>query len=98
MLQFVVVVVVVVGIVRLRIFDYDSDNDNDRKPSPNICTAALGTRPSDLPLNMHPPHNATQCRELFLDIVVATVDVIDPVDQRIALGDKPGQYQAGGCA
>jgi len=42
LLQFVVVVVV--GIVRLRIFDYDNDNDNDRKPSPNICTAALGRR------------------------------------------------------
>src|SRR5699024_9964877 len=36
--------------------------------------------------------------ELFLDALVATVDVVDAVDQRLALGHQRGDHQAGGGA
>ena len=37
----------------------------------------------------------TQCVELRLHRLVAAIEVVDPVDDRLALGDQAGEHEAG---
>lgn len=45
---------------------------------------------------MDAPHIRAEARQLFLDVLVTAIQVINPLDQRLALGDEARDDQAGG--
>src|SRR6185437_4104489 len=45
-----------------------------------------------------PPNLRAEPTEFFLDVLVAAIDVVDAIDDGIAVGDKARQYQRCGCA
>ena len=45
--------------------------------------------------SVHAPDDGAQRGQLLFDIVVAAIDMVDAVDQRVALGDQASEHQAG---
>src|SRR6266516_8177801 len=71
--------------------------DREGKPYFSWCSENFGTVPASLAAirsSRNPLDTRTQLRELLLDALVAAIEVIDPVDSRLAFGNETRDDEA----